>query len=122
MPKKPKKPTAKNAKPAKKPAKPARKAAKPARKPAGRAKPPQRTARALAAAPAATDTRARVRAIIEAYGLVSTVTNSTIVGPAVPNMQRFTDDVNSEFGKNYVNGQLNQAWTVNQTAAFIDNN
>lgn len=73
----------------------------------------------FAAAPAQ-DTRGRIRGIIRGYGLVNPVTNSTNVGQSVPSMQRFTGDVNAEFGKNYNDTQLQAAWSVNQTAVFVD--
>jgi hypothetical protein len=80
-------------------------------------------ARAAAAPALATGTTtARLLRIISSYGIVPNPTASTIVGPAVPSMGQFTLDVNREFGRTYVLGQLKSTWTVNQTANFIDNN
>jgi hypothetical protein len=67
----------------------------------------------------AADTRSRVEGIIRGYGTPN-VNGSTIVGPAVPSMDRFKDDVNTEFGKHYVLGQLHAEWDVDITANFID--
>jgi hypothetical protein len=67
-------------------------------------------------------TLAKVLRIISSYGIVPYPTPATIVGPAVPSMGQFTLDVNNEFGRSYVLGQLKSTWTANQTAIFIDNN
>ena len=66
------------------------------------------------------DTRSRVEGIIRGYGITPYVNGSTIVGPAVPSMDKFKDDVNTEFGKNYVLGQLHAEWDVDVTSNFID--
>jgi hypothetical protein len=59
-----------------------------------------------------------VLAIIGSYGIV-VPTPATIVGPAVPSMGQFTNDVNGVFGRSYVLGQLKSTWTVNQICVFL---
>jgi len=76
----------------------------------------------VAEAPADTITCGRVKKIVRSYGIVPNPTCSTIVGPAVPSMNQFTMDVNIEFGRRYVPGQLKSTWTIHQTANYIDNN
>lgn len=70
----------------------------------------------------ASDTETKVKKIVASYGIVPNPTSSTIVGPAVVSMNQFTMDVNLEFGRSYVIGQLKSTWTINQTANYIDNN
>jgi len=74
------------------------------------------------AAPATSSTVARLCNIISGYGYVPNPQPSTVVGPAVPSMGRFTLDVNQEFDRSYVLGVLSAGWTVNQTGYYVDNN
>jgi hypothetical protein len=66
-------------------------------------------------------TLAKVLAIIGSYGIVVPAP-ATIVGPAVPSMGQFTNDVNGVFGRSYVLGRLKSIWTANQTSIYIDDN
>jgi hypothetical protein len=65
------------------------------------------------------DTRSRLEGIIRGYGTPD-VSGSTVIGPAVPSMSRFTGDVNRSFDKNYLLGTLHSDWDVDITADFID--
>jgi hypothetical protein len=76
----------------------------------------------VAATAANTTTLGKVKKIVKSYGIVANPVASTVVGPAVTSMAKFTMDVNNTCNRNYVVGLLQASWTISQTSNYIDNN